>query len=221
MTLIEGINSGTAKVLVKLPYQEYSNVPEVSVDITVLANLIIHPNDIHILVGDFVDFKVLQLKQGKLHEVVLGPQYYLEIEKKEYAKIDKGLATGLKLGTTMVLLRDKNVIESSVNPPLMPKARLTVSEANKMTITLLPYRNWITTDEQDHEIAIDLFTKNNDKITLGSRYKIESSFDQSYFRESVRSSNGSIIAGQTVQTGSTMVHGKFNQVSKLSHYENF
>lgn len=213
MTLIEGINSGTAKVLIKLPYPEYNKVPEITVDITVLANLIIDPSDIHILVGDSVEFKVLQLKQGKFHEVVLGPQYYLEIEKTEYAKINKGLATGLKLGTTQVVLRDKNVIESSINPPLMPKARLTVSDASKMTITLLPYRNWITTEQQDHEIAIDLFTKNNEKITLGSQYKIETSFDQSYFQEFGRNGNGSIVTGKTIQRGSTLVTGKFNQVS--------
>lgn len=213
MTLIEGISSGTAKVIIKLPYPEYNHVNEITVDITVLANLIIHPNDIHILVGDNVEFKVLQLKQGKLHEVVLGPQYYLEIEKKETAKIDKGLATGLKLGTTLVLLRDKNVIESSINPPLMPKARLTVSEASKMTINLLPFRNWITTENQEHEIALDLFTKNNEKITLGDRYKIESSFDHSYFNEFGRNSNGSIISGKAAQRGSTLVSGKFNQLS--------
>lgn len=213
MTLIEGINSGTAKVIIKLPYSEYLHVPEITVDITVLANLIIHPNDIHILVGDTVEFKVLQLKQGKLHEVTLGPQYYLEIEKKEYAKIDKDLATGLKLGKTLVLLRDKNVIESSVNPPLMPKARLTVSEASKMTINLLPFRNWITTEQHEHQIAFDLFTKNNEKITLGNRYKIDSSFDNSYFYEFKRNSNGSLISGKAIQRGSTLVSGKFNQVS--------
>lgn len=213
MTLIEGINSGTAKVNVKLPYPEYQHVQEVTVDITVLANLIIYPNDVHVMVDDTTNFKVLQLKQGKLHEVTLGPQYYLEIERKEFAKIDKGLATGLKLGTTLVLLRDKNVIENSENPPLMPKAKLTVSEASKITINLLPFYNWVTVEGQTHEIAIDLFTKNNDRITLGDRYKIESKFDTSLFRESSRNINGSRIDGNAVMQGSSLVSGNFKQLT--------
>jgi nuclear pore complex protein Nup210 len=212
MTLIEGINSGSAKVIVKLPYEEYQRVPQVEVDITVLANLIIDPTDVHILVGDSINFKVLQLKQGKLHEVTLGPQYYLEIEKKEYAKIDKSLALGLKLGTTEVLLRDKNVIENSLNPPLMPKARLTVSEASKININLLPHYNWNTVTNENHEIAIDLYTQSEERITLGQKYKIESTFDQKLFKESNRCINGSRIAGGTIERGISLVTGTFNKL---------
>lgn len=212
MTLIEGINSGSAKVIVKLPHPEYSHVPAVEVDITVLANLIIDPVDVHILVGDSINFKVLQLKQGKLHEVTLGPQYYLEIESKDLAEIEKGLATGLKLGTTAVILRDKNVIESSSNPPSMPGARLTVSEAAKITISFLPYNNWVTVEQEEHEIGIDLFTKNNEKITLGTRYSIESSFDRDLYKESKRTVNGSRIAGMTMTKGTSLVTGKFNDL---------
>lgn len=212
MTLIEGINSGSAKVIVKLPHAEYNHVSAVEVDITVLANLIIDPVDVHILVGDSINFKVLQLKQGKLHEVTLGPQYYLEIESKDLAEIDKGLATGLKLGTTNVILRDKNVIESSSNPPSMPGARLTVSEAAKITIAFLPYNNWVTVEQEEHEIGIDLYTKNNEKITLGTRYSIESSFDRDLYKESKRTVNGSRIAGLTMTKGTSLVTGKFNDL---------
>lgn len=212
MTLIEGINSGSARVIVKLPYQEYNKVSQVEVDITVLANLIIDPIDVHILVADKVNFKVLQLKQGKLHEVTLGPQYYLEIENKEYAKIDQSTATGLKLGTTEVLLRDKNVIEDASNPPSMPKARLTISEASKITINLLPHYNWITIESVNHEIAIDLYTKNDERITLGSHYNIESSFDRTLFKESNRNINGSRIIGKTIARGSSLVTGTFSKV---------
>lgn len=210
-TLIEGINTGSAKVIVKLPHAEYSHVKEVEVDITVLANLIIDPVDVHILVGDSITFKVLQLKQGKLHEVILGPQYYLEIESKAYAKIDQNLASGLKLGATSVILRDKNVI-SSENPSAMPKARLTVTEAAKITINLLPYYNWVTVEHEDHEIGIDLFTKNDERITLGTYYKIESSFDRDLFKESKRTVNGSRVAGMTVSKGTSLVTGKFQQL---------
>lgn len=212
MILLDGINSGSAKVIVKLPYQEYKNVKPVEVDITVLANLIIDPVEVNILVGDSINFKVLQLKQGKLHEIVLGSQYYLEVVNSKFASINGGVATGLHLGSTAVLLRDRNVIENTVQTT-MPKARLTVTEADKLTLNLLPFYNWVTTEHEKHEIAIDLYTKNDERITLGSKYKMESSFDGSLFKESSRNGNGSRISGKAYQAGTNQVTGSFSNVS--------
>jgi len=212
MNLLEGINSGSAKVVVKLPHPEYQNVKEVEVDITVLANLIIDPVNVHILAGDTINFRVLQLKQGKLHEITLGAQYYLEIENQKFAKIQGSLATGLSLGTTSVILRDKNVIDSSLNSP-MPKARLTVADAEKITLNLLPYYNWITVENENHEIAIDLYTRDDQKITLGNRYKIDSSFNAGLFKELQKNTNGSRILGQTLTPGTNLVAGSYETVS--------
>jgi nuclear pore complex protein Nup210 len=215
MILLDGINSGSAKVIVKLPYVEYKSVPEVEVDITVLANLIIDPIDVNVLVGDSITFRVLQLKQGKLHEITLGPQYYLEIEQKSFAKIDGGLATGLSLGTTAVILRDRNVIKSTAKTP-MPTARLTVSEAEKITLNLLPHYNWVTVENEKHEIAIDLYTKNDEKITLGNKYKMDSTSDIALFKELERNVNGSRIYGETVKQGTNQVSGSYANVSFIS-----
>lgn len=61
MVLLEGINTGTATVSVKLPYVEYSSVSSVEVDIMVLANLLIDPVDAYILNGDSINFRILQV----------------------------------------------------------------------------------------------------------------------------------------------------------------
>ena len=167
-----------------------------------------------ILVGDSITFRVLQLKQGKLHEITLGPQYYLEIENTKFAKIDGGLATGLSLGTTGVILRDRNVIESTAKTP-MPKARLTVSEAEKITLNLLPFYNWVTIEGENHEIAIDLYTKNDEKITLGSKYKVDSTFDKNLFSEIQRSANGSRVYGEASHAGTNQVSGSYGNVRKV------
>lgn len=218
MILLDGINSGSAKVIVKLPQNEYKHVPEIEVDITVLANLIIDPMDASILIGDRITFKVLQLKQGKLHEIVLGAQYYLEIENNDYAKINGGLATGIALGITEVILRDRNVIESNlVNTP-MPRARLSVVEAEKIVLNLLPYFNWVTVETEKHEIAIDLYTKNDERIMLGSKFKMELTSDQKLFLESSRNTNGSRIQGEAVKVGTNLVIGSFLNVSIILRY---
>lgn len=212
MVLLDGINSGSARVIVKLPYPEYQNVPEVKVDITVLANLIIDPIRVHILVGDTANFKVFQLKRGKLHEITLGPQYYLEIVNTAHAKIDGGVATGLTLGSTDVVLRDRNVIEKSEKLP-MPKARLTVAEADKITLNLLPHYNWVTVVNEKNEIAIDVYTKGDEKITLGTAFSVKSEFDGKMFKELERNVNGSRIYGEAVKIGTNQVAGSFSKVS--------
>lgn len=62
MVLLEGINTGTARVSVELPYAEYQHiVPKLDVSIVVLANIILDPSDVHILVGDSISFRILQV----------------------------------------------------------------------------------------------------------------------------------------------------------------
>lgn len=63
MVLLEGINTGSAKVIARLPQNEYGQVAAVEVDIMVLANIIIDPSDAHILVGDSIAFRILQVRQ--------------------------------------------------------------------------------------------------------------------------------------------------------------
>lgn len=62
MVLLEGFNTGSAKVSVHLPYQEYIKiVAPIEVNIMVLANIILDPSDVHIMVGDSISFKILQV----------------------------------------------------------------------------------------------------------------------------------------------------------------
>lgn len=210
MILLDGVNSGSARVMVKLPYHEYENVDQVEVNIDVIANLFIDPVRAAILVGDTIDFKVFQLKRGKLHEITIGDQYYLELNTK-FASLSRGSATGVALGETDVILRDRNVMEKS-EKNTMPSARLIVGEPDKITLNLLPYYNWVTVVGEKHDIAIDLFTKHDEKIVLGSKYKAESVFDAALFKESKRNLNGTRVHGQALQVGNNKVTGSFNEV---------
>uniref|UniRef100_A0AAG5DFW4 BIG2 domain-containing protein n=1 Tax=Anopheles atroparvus TaxID=41427 RepID=A0AAG5DFW4_ANOAO len=220
MVLLEGINTGSARVTAKLPHAEYSHVPPVDVNIMVLANLILNPSDVYMLPGDTIEFKVLQLKQGKLHEIALNSQYYLEIEDETYASITGNEAKGLKLGRTFVLLRDRNVphgansaTDEANSKATLPKASLTVVDPRKLTINLLPHYNWITVEGENHEIALNLYTHDDHQITLGPKYKIQSTFDEALFYPIEVTANGSSIFGETIATGSSPVTGKFEKLS--------
>ncbi|XP_067631860.1 nuclear pore membrane glycoprotein 210 [Eurosta solidaginis] len=229
MVLLEGINTGTAKVTISIPYPEYSHVPNIEVYISVLANIILEPSDVHMLLGDIINFRVLQLKMGKLTEISLNDQYYLAIEDANIASIKASSATALKLGKTTVVLRDRNApinqesshFDSSVVKASTPSARITVAEPVRLGISLLPYNNWITVEGEKHEIALDLYTRDDQKITLGSRFSMQSELDEVLFYIINKNKNGSRLYGEAVREGVSPVYGYFNELTAQAELQIF
>lgn len=148
-----------------LPYSEYSRVQPIQVYINILANIILEPSDVYILPGDTVNFRILQLKMGRLQEISLNNQYFLEIDDSNVASIKTATASGLKEGRTTVVLRDRNVPNDANfaagnqhTKSSVPSARITVTNPKKLGLSFLPYNNWITVEGEKHEIAVDLYT---------------------------------------------------------------
>ena len=86
----------------------------------------------------------------------------MEIEDTSLATIDGKFATGKVLGKTSVILRDRNVPkERGDDQPnaSCPRASLSVTEAAKMSVNLLPHYNWATVEGEKHDIAIELYTR--------------------------------------------------------------
>lgn len=59
--LIEGFKTGISKVSVKLSQKEYENVKSNDIVLSVVANLVVLPPEVYIMVGDVVKFKVIQV----------------------------------------------------------------------------------------------------------------------------------------------------------------
>lgn len=214
LTLLEGVNTGTARVIVRLPYAEYANVPAIHVDLTVLANIILDPIDAHIMVGDRIAFRILQLKQGKLHEITASKnqQYYLEVEDTDLATIAGTVAEGQKLGRTTVVLRDRNVgqrVASGQQPIPAPRATLTVCEPARLQLSLLPHNNWVTLAGRRHDIAVDLYASDNRRIHLGTEVRVHAQFNQAQFYPIARTANGSRVYGEAVEVGTSEVRAMF------------
>ncbi|XP_037824848.1 nuclear pore membrane glycoprotein 210 [Lucilia sericata] len=228
MVLLEGINTGTAKVTVNMLYPEYSHVQPLQVYINVLANIILEPSDVYILPGDTVNFRILQLKMGRLQEISLNNQYFLEIDDGNVASIKGTTGTGLKVGRTMVVLRDRNVPNegsfaagNELTKSSVPSARITVANPKKLGLSLLPYNNWITVEGEKHEIAVDLYTHDDHKITLGSRFSVNSELDEMLFLVHKRSKNGSRINGEAIREGTTPVYGTFKDLTAQAELQIF
>lgn len=157
---------------------------------------------------------LFQLKQGKLEDITSNTQYYLEIENTKLATIDGNVAMGRVLGRTAVVLKDRNVANNVENIESIPsiQASLTVCRADKLAINLLPYYNWITVIDEKHTISLELYTHDNQLITLGNTYSITSQYDELIFAAESKTANGSQVYGKTVTTGRTPVFGTFEKL---------
>lgn len=90
MILLEAINTGSAKVTVQLPYSEYSQiVMPIDVNIMVLANIILYPSDVHVLVGDSIPIRILQVSVIKMFCRLNEPSYFVIITISFVAKTRK------------------------------------------------------------------------------------------------------------------------------------
>ncbi|EDW34958.1 GL20049 [Drosophila persimilis] len=211
MILLEGINTGTSKITITMPYAEYSNVKPMEIYISVLANIIIEPSEVTILKKDSISFRILQLKMDKLHDITKSNQYFLEVEDATVASLKGNTATGNELGRTQIILRDRNMPETDKNTK-GPSALLTVAEPHKLGISLLPHNNWVTVEGERHEVAFDLYAPDGQKVMLGSKFDISSRLDESLFGIIDRTANGSRLYGEALKKGVSLIHGTYKKL---------
>lgn len=211
IVLLEGVKTGSAKVSVKLPYPEYTTVSPAEVSLMVVANLIIVPADIYIIRGDTIQYKIIQVKHGRLEEIELATsQYYLRVEDSNIGQIDgnTGYFTGLDMGKTKVILHDRNVDLQSEAELKLPSTTVQVTYPSRISLSILPNHNWAILIGENHQIVAEAFAKNDHKIFLGEGVKFETTVDEKYFPVKEKSSNGSWVSGYSKTEGIAKVTTK-------------
>lgn len=61
VALLRGIRTGSARISVKLAHEEYMHVDTFDFQISIIANLMISPMDVYILIGDKIPFKIFHV----------------------------------------------------------------------------------------------------------------------------------------------------------------
>lgn len=123
------------------------------------------------------------------------------------------------MGRTSVVLKDRNVASKGkedsgdlASTAPTPRASVTISRADKIALNLLPHYNWITVEGERHTVALDLYTNDNQLITLGPKYQINSELDENIFYKLSKTANGSRIYGETLKDGSSPVVGAYEHL---------
>ncbi|GJQ66575.1 hypothetical protein Trydic_g4553 [Trypoxylus dichotomus] len=196
IVLLEGIKTGTAKVQVKLPYEEYTSIKPQEEQLSVVANLIILPADVYCMVYEVVPFKIYSLNNGKMEEILIpSSQYFLEVENKAFASADKntGQVTALKEGKTQILLRDRNV-DVKDSEIRLPAASMQIVQPVYMVLSLVPHNNWEILLSDHCDILVEVFSSDNHKLYLGPTVELHTQVGEN-FHVQQRSANGSWLTG--------------------------
>ncbi|KAJ9594722.1 hypothetical protein L9F63_013996, partial [Diploptera punctata] len=221
IVLLEGIKTGSAKVSVKLPQEEYHHIPLFEIALSVVANLIIDPADIYLLKGDSVKYRILQVHQGRLEEIQLpSSQYYLEVEDPKIATIDvhTGVLTGLFKGKTKVLLRDRNVEEKEAGVRI-PTSTVTVSSPCYLNLAILPHRNRILIVENHYEIVVEIYDKEDHKFYIGEDVVMSVTIPQKYFHVERSTANYTHHYGWPIKIGAAPVSAALEGITNDGQLE--
>ncbi|XP_015601046.1 nuclear pore membrane glycoprotein 210 [Cephus cinctus] len=217
--LLEGVRTGTAKVSVRLLHPEYKHVSPIEVELIVVANLIILPSDVTIMVHDSFKYKVMQVRQGRLEEINFpSSQYYLEAENTAILEIDNEHSSiyALSYGKTKIFLHDKYVHEEY--GVVLPSATVNVNDVAYIALTVLPDRNWALILGKVHEIVIELYDNKDRRFHIGEGVEATMQIDGKYFNTHSVTPNGTHVIGVPINIGTTTVeatlHGVINKYGK-------
>ncbi|XP_046661962.1 LOW QUALITY PROTEIN: nuclear pore membrane glycoprotein 210-like [Homalodisca vitripennis] len=219
--LIEGVKTGAAKVSVQLPHPEYNKVPKIEVVLTVVANLLLDPPDTHILAGDTVKFRLLQMQHGRLDEIPLpSSQYALDVEDTEVIIVDRivSVVRGVSQGQSRVVLRDRHG-EGAGPGVKLPAASVVVTQPAYLRLFLLPHNNWAITVDEPCSIQVQVFDRNNHRIHIGDAVSVRSMVSEEYFRVYSMTRNGTVIDGTTIKVGTVPVTATLESVRAIGGAE--
>ncbi|CAH0550671.1 unnamed protein product [Brassicogethes aeneus] len=215
--LLEGVKSGSAKIIAKLPHEEYKEIPPCEVQLMVVANLLITPAEVYAMPGDIVPFKVFTLNNGVMTEIAIpDAQYYMESEDTTIASSIKASSkiTALKEGKTRIVIQDRNIRQN--DPPLkLPAATLYVVNPDYLVINVLPHKNLAILVGDQHDISIEVYSKNHNKLFCGDNIEILTEISPEFFVVK-KSQNGTRISGHGMKAAVVNVQARLESIDNPS-----
>ncbi|KAK7071464.1 hypothetical protein SK128_003831, partial [Halocaridina rubra] len=218
MVLIEGKQTGSARLSVRVAHPAYASLPPDAVDLMVVANLLLEPADTYVLPNTPVHYVIFHLKQGVFNPVnIKGTQYYLQVVDPSIAELNSdGISiTSLNLGTTQIILRDKNV--KSTELVKQPTAIVHVVDPSYLRISILPHNNPALTLGNYYTFVVDVYDKENNQIYLADNVVIDTIIPPEYFESVFMTYNGSYLYGVPLQTGKTKIQATLSAIQLPEH----
>ncbi|XP_050414022.1 nuclear pore membrane glycoprotein 210 isoform X1 [Patella vulgata] len=213
--LVEGIRTGSAKVSTRLRDPVYKHLLPLDIRIMVIANLMLNPADVYVLLFSEVQYKVELLKHNKVSEITMPSlQYYIEVKDRDICTLEtsRSVATALNIGSTEVVLKDKNIVVTEFFR--QPSALFHVVNPSYLAFVVLPNMKWVLESNREYDILIEVYDTDSHKIFSSDNVRIEAMFPTAYFKVLFSSKNGTYHRVQTLLKGRTEIDGVLISVIK-------
>ncbi|CAG5123932.1 unnamed protein product, partial [Candidula unifasciata] len=208
MVLVEGVQTGSAKVSARFRDPAYKNIQAEDVRIMVVANLMLSPPDAYLLVHGRVQYQVQLLRQNTLSQIKMpSKQYYLSVTEPAVCQLDAqtSMATALALGSTQVVLYDRNIVITEFFP--QPTAVIHVVSPAYLVFVVLPDKKWVLQTGREYDIYIEIYDIDSHRLYPSDNVRVVADFPGLYFRVLYSSINGTYHRVRALLKGQTAIDG--------------
>ncbi|XP_020742989.2 nuclear pore membrane glycoprotein 210-like isoform X8 [Odocoileus virginianus] len=222
--LVSGIKTGAAIVKVRISEPFYKKVAAALIRLLVLENIFLIPSqDIYLLVGAYIKYRVAKMVQGRMTEVKFPLEHYtLELQDHrvscnislsgKVALLDEktAMVTAVQLGRTNLIFVHKNVHMRSVSG--LPNCTIYVVEPGFLGFTVQPGDRWSLEVGQIYVITVEVFDKSSTKIYTSDNLRIMYQFLREYFEEQLTTVNGSYHVVKALKDGVVVINASLTSI---------
>ncbi|BFZ03901.1 hypothetical protein BsWGS_06940 [Bradybaena similaris] len=208
MVLVEGIQTGSAKVSVRFRDPAYKHVHSDDVRMMVVANLMLSPPDAYLLIHGRVQYKVELLRQNTLTQIKMpSKQYYLAVKDMTVCQLDAqtSMAMALALGSTEVALHDRNIAVSEFFP--QPTALIHVVTPAALVFVVLPGKKWVLETGKEYDIYFEIYDADSHRLYPSDNVRVVGDFPAQYLQVLYSSINGTYHRVRALLKGETTIDG--------------
>uniref|UniRef100_A0A1I8AJS5 Nuclear pore membrane glycoprotein n=1 Tax=Steinernema glaseri TaxID=37863 RepID=A0A1I8AJS5_9BILA len=209
--LVEGHSTGSAKLTAKLSESYFENVNGNSIDLVVVANLILVPSsDVFVIPHSTIRYGIQLIKSGRTEPITLpSPQYYLKLSNDEVCSLKNEETTVVaeKVGQTEISLIDKN-IEGKLG--IKPEsAHIYVVEPDTIEFTIDRGNSWYLETNTIYTVTIRVLDELGNSILIPEQANFDTVFSPEHFEVLERSRNGTWIVVKATNAGKTTIQSTF------------
>ncbi|CAD5214436.1 unnamed protein product [Bursaphelenchus okinawaensis] len=217
VVLVEGIQTGSAKLTAKFSESEFSYISPHSIELYVVANLLLIPSeDLYVTVGSLIPYSAVILKNG-VTEPVPNDQYELAVSDSEVCTLDPttNFLTANSIGNVEVTLFDSTVRQKAGFKP--QSAHVYVVEPDSIYFSINRGNNWVLQNGVFYEIEVRLLDLQGNNVYIPENAKFDT--DLTDYLEVIEGTlNNTHFKVRAKKVGATTIKSHFMQITDINGY---
>ncbi|KAJ1356187.1 hypothetical protein KIN20_013852 [Parelaphostrongylus tenuis] len=213
VVLVEGILTGSATLTAKFAESPYSHIDAHSLDLTVVANLLLLPaHDLFVPVYAVVPFQVHIVKQSATEEIPMpSSDYYLTVDSEKICKLDTKTSSiqALSRGRTDIHLLSHNVDVKAKTGVRPPSTAIYVVDPETIQWIISGGGNWLLQTGTRYKLSISLIDPHGNAMYISDNLRFESAIPKTYFDIHFVSKNQTYFEVTPKKVGKTVLKSRF------------